>query len=70
MELFDLSGKIAVITGASAGLGKDAALAYAKAGADVALLARRKEKLEEVKAEIEALGRRALAVSCDVSNEV
>lgn len=43
MELFDLSGKIAVITGASAGLGKDAALAYAKAGADVALLARRKE---------------------------
>lgn len=69
MELFDLSGKIAVITGASAGLGKDAAIAYAKAGADVALLARRKEKLEEVKKEIESLGRRAIAVSCDVSNE-
>lgn len=68
-ELFDLTGKIAVVTGASSGLGKDAALAYAKAGADVALLARRKDKLEAVKQDIEALGRRAIAVSCDVSKE-
>lgn len=68
-ELFDLTGKIAVVTGASSGLGKDAAIAYAKAGADVALLARRKDKLEAVKQDIEALGRNAIAISCDVSKE-
>jgi gluconate 5-dehydrogenase len=68
-NLFDLSGKVAVVTGASAGLGADAALAYAKAGADVALLARRIEKLNGVKAEIEKLGRKALAVSCDITQE-
>lgn len=66
---FNLSGKVAVITGASSGLGKDAALAYAQAGADVALLARRVEKLNEVKAEIEKLGVKALAVGCDVTDE-
>ena len=69
MNLFDLSGKVAVVTGASAGLGKDAALAYAQAGADVALLARRVEKLESVKEEIEKIGRRVLAVPCDVTDE-
>ena len=69
MNLFDLSGKVAVVTGASAGLGKDAALAYAQAGADVALLARRVEKLESVKEEIEKTGRRVLAVPCDVTDE-
>ena len=53
MDLFDLSGKVAMVTGASAGLGADAALAYAQAGADVALLARRAEKLTAVKEEIE-----------------
>jgi gluconate 5-dehydrogenase len=66
---FDLSGKVAVITGASSGLGKDAALAYAQAGADVAILARRVEKLSEVKAEIEKTGRKVLAVGCDVTDE-
>jgi len=69
MDLFDLSGKIAVVTGASGGLGADAALAYAQAGADVALLARRAEKLTGVKAQIEALGRRAAAIPCDVTDE-
>ncbi|QOV18485.1 SDR family oxidoreductase [Blautia liquoris] len=68
-NLFDLSGKVAVITGASSGLGADAALAYAQAGADVALLARRVEKLENVKSEIEKTGRKAIAVGCDVSDE-
>jgi gluconate 5-dehydrogenase len=69
MSLFDLTGKVAVVTGASSGLGADAALAYAKAGADVALLARRVEKLEKVKTEIEKTGRKAIAVGCDVSDE-
>jgi len=68
-NLFDLTGKVAVVTGASAGLGADAALAYANAGADVAILARRLERLEAVKTEIEKTGRRALAVQCDVTNE-
>lgn len=68
-NLFDLTGKIAVVTGASSGLGADAALAYAQAGADVALLARRIEKLEETKAQIEKTGHKAIAVACDVSNE-
>ncbi|NLH02179.1 MAG: SDR family oxidoreductase [Clostridiales bacterium] len=67
--MFDLAGKVAVVTGASSRLGADAALAYAEAGADVALLARRIEKLESVKAEIEKAGRRAIAVQCDVTNE-
>ncbi|NLL75693.1 MAG: SDR family oxidoreductase [Clostridiales bacterium] len=68
-NFFDLTGKVAVVTGASSGLGADAALAYAKAGADVALLARRMEKLNEVKAEIEKTGRKVAAVHCDVRDE-
>ncbi|WP_124067722.1 SDR family oxidoreductase [Clostridium sp. E02] len=68
-KLFDLTGKVAVVTGASSGLGADAAFAYAKAGADVALLARRIEKLNEVKAKIEKTGRKVVAVACDITNE-
>ena len=69
MNLFDLTGKVAVVTGASSGLGADAARAYAQAGADVALLARRKDKLDDMVREISATGRKALAVQCDVSQE-
>ena len=68
-NLFDLTGRVAVVTGASSGLGKDAGLAYAEAGADVALLARRIDKLNEVKAQIEQTGRRVIAVACDVTDE-
>lgn len=66
---YDLEGKVAVVTGASGGLGADAALAYAQNGADVALLARRKDRLEALAKEIESTGRKALAVQCDVANE-
>lgn len=69
MNMFDLTGKVAVVTGASSGLGHDAAKAYAEYGADVALLARRKDKLEALAAEIEMNGRKALAVECDVTDE-
>lgn len=68
-NLFNLTGKVAVVTGASSGIGADTALAYSEFGADVALLARRVEKLNEVKSKIEASGRRAIAVKCDVADE-
>lgn len=67
--MFDLTGKTVVVTGASSGLGADAAKAYAEAGANVALLARRKERLDVLEAEIELSGCKALAVECDVSDE-
>jgi gluconate 5-dehydrogenase len=70
MNLFDLTGKVAIITGASSGLGAAAAKAYAEYGADVALLARRKDKLEALASEIEKTwGHKAIAVACDVSIE-
>ncbi|WP_101773390.1 SDR family NAD(P)-dependent oxidoreductase [Peptostreptococcus faecalis] len=70
MNLFSLEGKVAVITGASSGLGADAARAFAEAGANVALLARREEKLFEVAKEInEKYNKIALTVKCDISNE-
>ncbi|MGC4020049.1 MAG: SDR family oxidoreductase [Muricomes sp.] len=67
--MYDLTGKVAVVTGASSGLGADAARAYAQAGANVALLARRKEKLEALSEELKAMGVDAQAVCCDVSDE-
>lgn len=67
-QLFGLSGKVAIVTGGGQGLGKAIALALAGAGADVAVLARTSEKVRAVAEEIEALGRRSLAVSCDVTD--
>jgi NAD(P)-dependent dehydrogenase (short-subunit alcohol dehydrogenase family) len=66
LDSFRLDGKVAVVTGASSGLGVAFALALAEAGADVALGARRVEKLAETKALVEATGRRAIAVATDV----
>nr|WP_288974209.1 SDR family oxidoreductase [uncultured Blautia sp.] len=68
-DLFDLTGKIAVVTGASSGLGADAALAYADAGANVVLLARRYDKLNKVKGIIEKRGKKALSIKCDITKE-
>ncbi len=64
-DLFDLTGKIALVTGANAGIGKAIALALAGAGADVALAGR--TAADETKTGIEALGRRALIVEADLS---
>ena len=64
--VFDLSGKIAFVTGASRGLGRSFALTLARAGADVAVTSRTLESLEGTKKEIEAVGRRCLAVVLDV----
>lgn len=66
-NIFDLKGKVALVTGASSGLGVQFAKALANQGADIAIAARRVEKLEQVKKEIEALGVRCFAVKCDVS---
>ena len=67
MELFDLSGKTALVTGSSGGLGANFARILSKAGARVVLAARRLEKLEALASEIEAAGGEALAVQMDVT---
>jgi NAD(P)-dependent dehydrogenase (short-subunit alcohol dehydrogenase family) len=67
-ELFDLSGKVALITGGSRGLGREMSLAFARAGADVVISSRKLDTCEEVAAEVEALGRRALPYACHVGD--
>lgn len=64
----DLTGQVALVTGASAGLGLRFARVLAAAGADVAVAARRVDRLEELKKEIEAMGRRCAAVRLDVTD--
>lgn len=67
-ELFDLSGKVALVTGASRGLGHAIALGLAAAGADVVAVSRTRDACAEVTRELGSLGRRALALECDISN--
>ena len=67
-KLFNIEGKSAIVTGASSGLGRQFALALAREGANVAILARRTDKLEQVKAEVEALGVKCISVKCDVAD--
>lgn len=69
MNLFDLSGKVAVVTGASSGLGVQFAKALARQGADLAIVARRLEKLNDVSKDITAMGRKCFTFKCDVTNE-
>jgi sorbose reductase len=67
MGLFQLHGKNALVTGASSGIGRHVALAYAQAGAVVAITGRHRETLQEVAAEIAAEGGKALPIVCDVT---
>jgi NAD(P)-dependent dehydrogenase (short-subunit alcohol dehydrogenase family) len=64
----DLAGKVAVVVGATSGIGRELALGLAQAGADVVATARRAAQVDEVAAEIEALGRKTVRVACDVTD--
>ncbi len=61
-------GKVAIVSGSGPGMGREIALALAREGADVAVAARREDKVARVAEKIEALGRRALPVRCDVTD--
>lgn len=65
---FRLDGRVAVVSGASSGLGVTIALGLAEAGADVVLAARRSDRLAETAARVEAAGRRALVVRADIGS--
>lgn len=67
LQKFDLSGKVALVTGASRGIGGGLAMALAESGADMALVARTEETLSSVAGRIRELGRRALVVPADLS---
>jgi NAD(P)-dependent dehydrogenase (short-subunit alcohol dehydrogenase family) len=67
LDLFKLDGKVAIVTGASSGLGVAFAEGLADAGADVAICARRVEKLEDTRKRVEETGRRSIAVPADVA---
>lgn len=68
-QLFGLRGKVALVTGASSGLGVEFARGLAMAGADVAIVARRQERLQEVTQQLEMFGGRVLAVPADLREE-
>jgi NAD(P)-dependent dehydrogenase (short-subunit alcohol dehydrogenase family) len=67
LAAFRLDGRLALVTGASRGIGRGCALALADAGADIALMGRNRADLEAAAGEIEATGRRAHILACDVT---
>jgi NAD(P)-dependent dehydrogenase (short-subunit alcohol dehydrogenase family) len=68
-NLFDLSGRVAIVTGTSRGLGQQFARALANAGADLVLTSRKREHLAQFQSEIEASGRRAISLGLDVRDQ-
>lgn len=69
IELFDLTGRVAVVTGAGRGLGRSMAIALAAAGADIVAASRTSSEIETLRDEIRGLGRRAEAITCDTTDE-
>lgn len=67
-ELFDLSGRVAIVTGGSIGLGRQMAQGLAEVGANVVLCARKKERCERAAEELRRMGVKTLALGCDVKN--
>lgn len=67
-NLFDLTDKVAIVTGGAGGLGRPTSLGLADFGANVVVTDIKREALEKVKSEIEQLGRESLAITCDVTN--
>jgi 2-dehydro-3-deoxy-D-gluconate 5-dehydrogenase len=68
LRMFDLSGKVALVTGGNGGIGRGIALGLARAGANVAIVARNEERNRATEKDIEALGVKALALKVDLSN--
>src|SRR5438309_3530099 len=68
-ELFDLTGRVAIVTGASRGLGQNLARALARAGADLVTTSRHRDQLLAFESEIKSLGRRAVSLDLDVRNQ-
>jgi 2-deoxy-D-gluconate 3-dehydrogenase len=68
MKTFDLTGKVALVTGGNGGIGRGIALGLAAAGADVVIAARNRDKTAAVVQELQALGRRAVGAECDMRN--
>jgi NAD(P)-dependent dehydrogenase (short-subunit alcohol dehydrogenase family) len=66
--LFDLTGKVALVTGGSRGLGREMVLAFAAAGADVIIASRKLDSCKALAEEVEATGRQALPVACHVGH--
>lgn len=66
--MFNLKDRVVVVTGSSSGLGRQMAIGFAGQGANLVLLARRKERLEELAKELEAKGTKVLTIQCDVTN--
>src|SRR5262245_35799339 len=69
MAKLRFEGQVAWVTGASSGIGRELARAFFREGADVAISARRADRLEALAEEARAAGRRALVVTCDVAQE-
>jgi gluconate 5-dehydrogenase len=67
-KLFDLSGRVAIVTGGSIGLGRQMAQGLAELGANLVLCSRKKERCEQAAEELNRLGVQTLAVACDVKN--
>jgi NAD(P)-dependent dehydrogenase (short-subunit alcohol dehydrogenase family) len=67
-QLFDLTGRVAIITGGSIGLGRQMAEGLAEMGANLVLCARKKERCEQAAAELQNMGIKTLALGCDVKN--
>ncbi len=68
LDRYNMSGKVALLSGAGRGIGAASALALAEAGADIAVMARSVDQLENVAAQARVMGRRAIVVPCDANN--